>query len=61
MSAFYLAIFVSLIFLLIACCAFAWSVYNKQFDDLEKSGEDIFFDHFRDDDKRNTTPVKKHE
>jgi len=54
MNAIYALIPLSIILLALAIWAFNWAVKSKQFDDLERSGSDIFFD---DDDEFGTVPI----
>jgi len=44
MNIFFIIVAASVGFLSLACAAFIWCVRNHQYDDVERSGQDIFFD-----------------
>lgn len=46
MSIFMVILCVSVGFLGLACTVFIWCVRNNQYDDVERSGQDIFFDQY---------------
>ena len=47
---------VSLVIVLMALLAFVWSVFSRQYDDLDKEAERILFD---DEDESETTREEK--
>ena len=56
MNAIYALIPLSIILLALAIWAFNWAVKSQQFDDLERPGSDILFDH---DDELHTRAIEE--
>ena len=44
MEVLYLLIPIAIILVIVIIAVFAWAIKNKQFDDLERHGEDILMD-----------------